>query len=225
MKDFTVERPVPYYEQFYHSIKKMIFNGYFKPGDRIVETQLAKDFNVSKSPIREAIRILEKEGLVIVDEKSRVIVYKPTKKDVEEVYFCRMALESFAVNVATKQATDDDILDLEDVLNKTEQAIQSNEEDDTIISLNEMFHRTIINQTNNLRLRKQIDDLKSLIYFFRILNFQGDSRSTVILEQHREVFSLIKAKEPEKAAKAMIKHLELDLAHLLEVLPAEDLNK
>ncbi|MEB5482259.1 GntR family transcriptional regulator [Shouchella clausii] len=219
MKEFEVERPIPYYEQFYHSIKKMIFTGHFKPGDRIVETQLAKEFNVSKSPIREAIRILEKEGLVIVDEKSRVIVYKPTQKDVEEVYFCRMALESFAVSETTKIALDEDIHELEKLLIRTDQAISSKKEEDCIISLNELFHSTIIDYTKNLRLKKQINDLKSLIYYFRILNFQGDDRANTILEQHYQIFEFIQKRESEKAAKAMITHLELDLAHLIKVLP------
>ena len=204
MKEFEVERPIPYYEQFYHSIKKMIFTGHFKPGDRIVETQLAKEFNVSKSPIREAIRILEKEGLVIVDEKSRVLVYKPTQKDVEEVYFCRMALESFAVSETTKIALDEDIHDLEKLFGSV---------DVTAV------HSTIIDYTKNLRLKKQINDLKSLIYYFRILNFQGDDRANTILEQHYQIFEFIQKRESEKAAKAMITHLELDLAHLIKVLP------
>src|SRR4051794_17322207 len=86
MNGFMIEKPVPYYEQFYHSIKAMIFEGKFKPGERIIENKLAKEFNVSKSPIREAIRMLEQEGLIVMDEKSRMIVYQPTLKDVEEIY-------------------------------------------------------------------------------------------------------------------------------------------
>lgn len=94
MSDSVVDKRMPYYEQCYYTIKNMIFNGKFKPGERINETQLTKDFNVSKSPVREAIRILEKEGLLVVD-KSRVLVYEPTVKDIKEVYFCRMALPYF----------------------------------------------------------------------------------------------------------------------------------
>lgn len=107
MNDYPIEKRPPYYEQFYHSIKKMIFEGKFKPGERINETQLAREFGVSKSPVREAIRVLEKEGLVLVDEKSKVVVYEPTMRDVEEIYFCRMALESFAVRLATEVASDE----------------------------------------------------------------------------------------------------------------------
>ncbi|MEH7417253.1 GntR family transcriptional regulator [Neobacillus drentensis] len=218
MSDFTIERPVPFYEKLYHSIKKMIFEGKLKPGERIIETQLAKDFNVSKSPIREAIRILEKEGLVIVDEKSRVMVYQPTLKDVEEIYFCRMALESFAVGLVTRMAANAELDEIEKTLMQTEQAIQDSQANDTIITLNDLFHSLIIQYTQNRRLQKQLNDLRSLMYFFRVLNFQGENRAEIILNQHREIFDCMKERNAEQASQAMIKHLKLDLEHLTEVL-------
>ncbi|MFS0776909.1 GntR family transcriptional regulator [Neobacillus sp. 3P2-tot-E-2] len=218
MSDFAIEKPVPYYEKLYHTIKKMIFEGKLKPGDRIIETQLAKDFNVSKSPVREAIRILEKEGLVIVDQKSRVMVYQPTMKDVEEIYFCRMALESFAVELVTRIATNDELDEIEKTLMHTEQAIRDSQKNDTIITLNELFHSLIINYTQNSRLQKQLNDLKSLIYFFRVLNTQGENRADNILNQHRKIFECIKRREADQASQAMINHLKLDLEHLTEIL-------
>ena len=218
MNDFSIERPIPYYEQFYHSIKKMIFEGQFKPGERIVENQLAKDFNVSKSPIREAIRILVKEGILVLDEKSRVIVYKPKAKDVEEIYFCRMALESFAVDLLTKIAKEDELKHIETVLLKTENAILNGKEDAEIIELNVLFHALIIKYTLNSRLKKQLDDLNSLIYYFRVLNFQGENRGALILNQHREIFDHIKNRDGKKASNAMVKHLEHDLTHLIQLL-------
>ncbi len=218
MSDYSIEKRAPYYEQFYHSIKKMIFEGKFKPGERINETQLAKEFNVSKSPVREAIRVLEKEGLVIVDEKSRVLVYEPTMRDVEEIYFCRMALESFAVRLTTKIATDAEIKEIENTLTRTEEAIQQAKESIAIIALNDLFHHLIIEYTQNRRLQKQLNDLKSLTYLFRIMNFQGKGRANVILKQHREIFHYMQLRDEEAASKAMIDHLQCDLEHLVEVL-------
>ena len=218
MSGFMIEKPVPYYEQFYHSIKAMIFEGKFKPGERIVENQLAKEFNVSKSPVREAIRMLEQEGLIVMDEKSRMIVYQPTLKDVEEIYFCRKALESFAVKLMIQKATDEEISEIESVLDKTEKAIQELKGSNAIISLNESFHNLIIEYTKNDRLKKQLKDLKSIMYFFRIMNFEGGNRAKDILKQHRGIFSYIKNRDEEQAAKAMLQHLQMDLDHLTEVL-------
>ncbi|PFO12698.1 GntR family transcriptional regulator [Priestia megaterium] len=219
MNSFSLEKPVPYHEQFYHSLKKMIFEGELKPGERINETQLAKEFNVSRSPIREAMRVLEKEGLLITDERSRTLVYKPSLRDVKEVYFCRMALESFAVGLTIKNATDAELDAIEKTLEDTEQAINHMKDIDNIINLNETFHNLIIKSTRNLLLQKQIDDLKSLMYWFRTLNFQGENRAISILNEHRKILVHIKNKEEQKASEAMLNHLRLDLAHLLEVFP------
>lgn len=218
MSDFSIEKPVPYYEQFYHSIKKMIFDGTYKPGERIVETKLAKQFNVSKSPVREAIRLLEKEGLVIVDEKSRVLVYEPTIKDVEDIYFCRMALESFAIKLMVKKAEEKEIKEIEQTLKQTEKAIQENQEAGSIIELNGQFHRMIVQFTQNSRLQKQVNDLKSLTQFYRILNFQEHNRAETILKEHWEIFKHIEQRNGSAASETMIKHLEHDLTHLIDVL-------
>ncbi|MFD2637891.1 GntR family transcriptional regulator [Piscibacillus salipiscarius] len=212
-----LEKQVPYYVQFYHLIKQMIFDGKYQPGDRINETQLAREHQVSKSPIREAIRILEKEGLLTV-ENSKVVVYEPKIKDVKEVYFCRQALESFAVRLTTQIATDLEIRQIEEVLNKTEEAISNNEGSNVIINLNEQFHDLIVTFTRNSRLQKQVDDLNSLIHYFRIMNFKGEQRAQKILDQHKDIFTYIKNREAERAAEQMIKHLDDDVEHLLRVL-------
>ncbi|MRG84971.1 GntR family transcriptional regulator [Salinibacillus xinjiangensis] len=217
MNELSLEKQVPYYEQFYHMIKKMIFEGKYQPGERINETQLAKEFNVSKSPIREAVRILEKEGLLVV-KKSKVVVYEPTLKDVKDIYFCRMALESFAAKITTQMASDEELKEIEDSLLKTEKAIQANENANTIITLNEQFHNLILKFTHNNRLQKQVNDLKGLIYFFRILNFKGENRAADILKQHRSIFECMKNRDAEQASEQMINHLELDTEHLFEVL-------
>ncbi|MBP2075794.1 GntR family transcriptional regulator [Oceanobacillus polygoni] len=212
----SLERKNPYYVQFYQMIKQMIFEGKIKPGERINETQFAKEYNVSKSPIREAIRILEKEGLLVVD-RSKVIVYKPTLKDVEDIYYCRMALESFAVKRTTSIASDQELQQIEAILDETEAAINANEDANTIIALNEQFHHYILNYSQNPRLLKQVNDLKGLINYYRILNFKGDQRAEEILKQHRQVFRYIKDRNESKAAEEMIQHLEMDVEHLLEI--------
>lgn len=219
MNDFSIQKPIPYYEQFYHSIKKMIFEGTFKPGERIVENQLAKEFGVSKSPIREAIRMLENEGLVVTDEKSRVKVYEPTIQDVEEIYFCRMALESFAVERMTSMVTEEEIQSIHQVLQETAEAIEKEKSAEVVVTLNEQFHHLIIAYTQNKRLQKQLDGLKSLTHFFRILNLEGENRAEDILKQHHKIFGYIQNREGKKAADEMISHLKLDLDHLKEVLP------
>lgn len=220
MSKLGLKTQEPYYIQFYHMIKQMIFEGKFQPGERINETQLAKEYQVSKSPIREAIRILEKEGLLVV-ERAKIVVYQPTLKDVEDIYYCRMALESFAVKRTTKIATDAELEHIKKTLKETEDAIKQEMKPNEIISLNEKFHQLILAYSQNPRLQKQVDDLKSLINYFRILNFKGEQRAMEILKQHRNVFYYMEQRDAEKAAAEMVRHLEMDVEHLVTVLPEE----
>ncbi|MBP1155652.1 MULTISPECIES: GntR family transcriptional regulator [unclassified Paenibacillus] len=224
MDSYSVEKPMPYYDQLYHSIKKMIFDGVFKPGERIVESRLAKEMNVSRSPIREAIRALEKEGLVVIDEKSRIIVYKPTVKDVEDIYQCRMALEALAVRVTVQKATDVEMKRIEDSLSLAKAKIkQPNGYDkDEVIRLNEEFHDLIMTFSRNNRLQKQLNDLRSLMFLYRIINFYGEGRDWTIYNEHAEIFSFMKERNEEAASEAMVRHLTADYNHLTQVLSDSD---
>ncbi|MGG1599919.1 MULTISPECIES: GntR family transcriptional regulator, partial [unclassified Paenibacillus] len=220
MESYSVEKPMPYYDQLYHAIKKMIFDGIYKPGDRIVESRLAKEMNVSRSPIREAIRALEKEGLVIIDDKSRIIVYKPTVKDVEDIYQCRMALEALAVRVAVQKATDEELKQIEETLRLTKSKIEQPHgyDKDEVIRLNEQYHHLIIRFSRNDRLQKQLNDLRSLMFLYRIMNFQGEARDWTIYNQHAEIYEYMKQRNEEEASSAMIRHLTADYQHLIQVL-------
>jgi DNA-binding GntR family transcriptional regulator len=197
----------------------MILNGVYKPGERIVESKLAKEMNISRTPIREAIRALEKEGLVVIDEKSRIIVYNPTVADVQDVYQCRMALESFAARLTIQRATDSEIKQIEDTLLLTKNKIeQKGYLKDDVIELNFQFHNLINQFSGNRLLQTQLNNLKSLLHLYRILNFQGENRDWVIYNEHHKIFDFIKQRDEEKAAEAMVGHLIHDYTHLIEVL-------
>ncbi|MFB5661512.1 GntR family transcriptional regulator [Alteribacillus sp. HJP-4] len=218
MRQKSIQKPTPYYEQFYHSLKKMIFEGELQPGERINETQLSKEFNVSKSPIREAVRTLEREGLLVFDEKNKIVVYEPTGKDIEEIYECRQALESFGVKFVVERASDEQMMEIGVLLSNTKQAIQDKKPAHEIIAMNEEFHQKIIEFSQNDRLKKHINELKSLMHLFRIYNFTGINRALVIWEEHHRIFQKMNARKGNEAAEAMIEHLNCDIVHLKEVL-------
>jgi DNA-binding GntR family transcriptional regulator len=69
MDSFSIEKPVRYYDQVYNSIRESIVQGVLKPGDSLFEARIARELNISRSPVREAVRALEKEGLLVIDEK------------------------------------------------------------------------------------------------------------------------------------------------------------
>jgi DNA-binding GntR family transcriptional regulator len=217
--DKTLLRSSPYYEQVYDQLKTMIIQGKFAPGERIYEAKIAEGFRVSRSPVREAIRVLVREGLLVVRNKQ-ITVYQPTLRDVEEIYQCRMALESLAARLASGTASDKELEKIESVLEQTKEMIEGGEEEnkEQIVCLNTRFHDLIIECSKNLRLQQQLEHLRSLSYFYRVLNSQGAGRARVILEEHREIFAQIRSRREEEAARLMERHITNDLRHLKKIL-------
>ncbi|MEC2062056.1 GntR family transcriptional regulator [Bacillus inaquosorum] len=218
MDDFKLDKPTPYYLQFYNQLKKMIFNGTFKPGERINETQLAKSFGVSRSPIREAMRLLEKDGLLKADDRNGFSITSLTAKDVDEIYKIRTPLEQLAVELVIDEANEEELAILEKQLEETEKAIHNGTEDTEIISLNQKFHELLVDFSHNRHLKNLLEHVNDLIHFCRILNYTGDHRAETILSEHRKIFEEVKKKNKEAAKQYVMAHFNHDCEHLKRVL-------
>ncbi|MFV9834132.1 GntR family transcriptional regulator [Bacillus stercoris] len=218
MDDFKLDKPTPYYLQFYNQLKKMIFNGTFKPGERINETQLAKSFGVSRSPIREAMRLLEKDGLLKADDRNGFSITSLTAKDVDEIYKIRIPLEQLAVELVIDEADEEELTILEKQLEETEKAIHNGTEDTEIIRLNQKFHELLVDFSHNRHLKNLLEHVNDLIHFCRILNYTGDHRAETILREHRRIFEEVKKKNKEAAKQHVLAHLNHDCEHLKNVL-------
>nr|WGD63079.1 GntR family transcriptional regulator [Bacillus subtilis]WGD71129.1 GntR family transcriptional regulator [Bacillus subtilis] len=218
MDDFKLDKPTPYYLQFYNQLKKMIFNGTFKPGERINETQLAKSFGVSRSPIREAMRLLEKDGLLKADDRNGFSITSLTAKDVDEIYKIRIPLEQLAVELVIDEADEEELTILEKQLEETEKAIHNGTEDTEIIRLNQKFHESLVDFSHNRHLKNLLEHVNDLIHFCRILNYTGDHRAETILREHRRIFEEVKKKNKEATKQHVLAHFNHDCEHLKHVL-------
>ncbi|MGG3799661.1 GntR family transcriptional regulator [Metabacillus fastidiosus] len=220
MNDFSVQKPVTYFEQIYEHLREMIFQGVYKPGDRIYEAKIAREFKISRSPVREAVRVLQNEGLLAIDDKSKITVYKPTIKDVEDIYQCRIVLESLAAKLTTELVSEDELQEIEGTLVLSKKFLESkkNQNDRSLIAENARFHDLITQYSQNNRLQKQINDLWSLSHYYRVLNFQGENRDWNVFNEHQEIFHHIKKRDSKKAEQAMAQHLTNDINHLKKIL-------
>jgi DNA-binding GntR family transcriptional regulator len=218
MFDYSpLQKPLPYYQQIQQAIKQSIFNGEYRPGDRLYEAQIAKQYNISRSPVREAIRALVIEGLLFMDEKSHIFVYKPTLQDVRDIYECRISLESTAVELTAERATNEQLKELEKTLEATTGAIKE-ENTESIVACNARFHELIIHYSGNARLIKLVEDLNGLIYYYRVLNIQGENRANTILKGHSDIYQAIKEKDPLKASNRLKEHTQEDLTNLVQII-------
>lgn len=217
MNQKPLQKAFPFYLQIQQTIKQRIWKGEYKPGDRLYEAQLAKQFSVSRSPVREAIRTLINEGLLVMDEKSQITVYEPSLQDVRDIYECRIALESSAAALATERATEKQVAELEKILAETETAISRNDMEE-IVKWNSKFHEQIILISGNVRLKKLVNELRSLTYYYRLLNIEGSDRGHTILKGHKRIFQAIKERNPENASRILIEHTHEDLENLIQLI-------
>jgi DNA-binding GntR family transcriptional regulator len=200
-----VLRVDPLYEQIYQRLEQDIIAGDILPGERLIDTKIASDLGVSRSPVREAFRKLERDGLLI-NKDGIVTVFTPSLQDALELYQVRIGLESVAVYWATQIITKEQLELLEHDLILTKQAVEHKNIED-IITLNTKFHESLISFSENQRLKSMMNNIRILIRICRNTTIKQYNRSDSFLDEHYSIFQAICMKEPELAAKRMEQHL------------------
>lgn len=215
-----LHKPITFRNQIHDLIKKRIIEGAYSPGERLFEAKLARELEVSRSPIREAIRTLEEEGLLLIDNKSRIYVYKTSLKDLTDIYECRKVLESLAIKLATIHATEMDIEEIEKIHLQAEDLYKQNKSTipQEMIDLYSSFHDAIIKASKNVRLEKQLEKLRTLTFFYRQKNIENRERCKEILEQHAEILCHLKNRDENGSSAAMFDHITADLSYLTDII-------
>lgn len=186
-------------------IKQLLINGDLNPGDRIVETKLARDFGVSQTPIREAIRLLAGEGIVQIVSNKGPVVQVLTMEDVFEIYSIRAMLEGLAIRMACQTSNDADI----EGIRRTYERMQRRLLDDSVNSLlrdSAHLHASIVYLSKHSRL---IATYKSITFQILFVNKMLARISTKQKEvdQHLELVEALERKNPDDAERTMRAHI------------------
>lgn len=190
-------------EKVYDRLKELIINGTIEKGTKITETGIAKMFEISPTPIREAFRKLASEGLIEVNSWRSVVVKGIDKKALLEIYECREALEGMAGYLASKNITSEDIIELEQIIFDSNNTDNVNE----LINLNTKFHNKILEIANNERLKKLLNNLMDVILYDRDISNRYITRRKKILEEHKEILNFLKLKDAERVSTLMKEHV------------------
>ncbi|HZG71819.1 MAG TPA: GntR family transcriptional regulator [Chondromyces sp.] len=195
----------------YNYIKDAIILGKYEPGMRLGEETIAKELNLSRTPIREAIKQLEAEGLV-VPLKRGVGVRRFTKEDIREIYDLRSLLESYAASQAAINRTKADLFELETANKLYEKAITDSIQSDMssireIVKMNTRFHEAVVSAAKNKHLHFHISKVVVVPIVFRSFYWYTDFQLKQSLEVHKIIFEAIKNNEPERARIAMHEHI------------------
>ena len=190
-------------EKVYDRLKELIMDRELERGTKITETSIAKMFDVSPTPVREAFRRLASDGLIEVASWKGVIVKGIEQKDLLEIYECREALEGMVGKLAVRNITEEDIEILEGILERCNDA----ETPEILIELNTEFHNELLRIARNERLSKLLNELMVVILYDRDISGRYSVRRKEIVAEHLDILKYLKKKDEKKVSDLMSKHI------------------
>lgn len=209
MKDISLNTNeyLPLREVVFHTLREAILTGELEPGEHLMEVKLADKLGVSRTPVREAIRKLELEGLVVMTPRRSAEVAKITKEDLIDVLEVRKVLEGLAIELSCKNRSEEDLVKLKENLKIFKLYINKNSVTE-IATTDAQFHEIIYNSTGNRRLNQILYNLREQMYRYRLEYIKDrQTRKNLILE-HDEIIQSIEERNVERAKKAILIHIE-----------------
>jgi len=193
--------------KIYNKLKNAILNGVYKPGENLIEIKLAKQLGVSRTPVREALRQLELEGLVSSIPNKGVVVEGVTPQDVEDIYTIRKTVEGLAARWAAEKIKDDQLKEMKDILDLME-FYTLKDQTDKLSELDTRFHDIIFHACDSRPLESVLTNFHHFIQRARLVSIKATGRAVHSLEEHRSIYEAMEAHDPDAAEKAIIAHVE-----------------
>ncbi|HOJ77242.1 MAG TPA: GntR family transcriptional regulator [Bacillota bacterium] len=197
----------PLRELVFETMREAIINGQLRPGERMMEIQLAEEMGVSRTPVREAIRKLELEGLVVMIPRKGAYVAGLSLKDIADVFEIRRALEGLAAELAADRITDQELENLERYLVKISEEIECGDLN-KVVEIDTDFHTLLYQASRNSKLTQIINNLREQIQRFRTTSLSLPGRMRVALDEHRKIVEAISSRDGELARKIAQEHIE-----------------
>lgn len=190
----------------FNQLRKQILTGVYKPGESLIELRLSEELGVSRTPIREAIRQLELEGLVQSIPNKGVIVKGVSEQDVEDIFIIRTMIEGLAARWAAEKITDEEIKELQEAL-ELEEFYTIKNDAQHLMTYDSKFHDIIFKASKSRPLMHMLSTFHFYIQSARNNSFETPGRPVKALDEHRAIFEAIKNKDADTAEKLTIQHI------------------
>ncbi len=207
MLNFDIQNHKPLREMVYEELKMQILTGAIIPGTRMMEVDLAEEMGVSRTPIREAIRKLEKEGLVTIEPRRGAYASMISTQDMVEILEVRQDLEGLAAYFAASRMTDNEMYHLREVAEAYNEAVAAGNMQE-MIHHDTVFHRIIVDSCNNKILVNMVEQLQELVLRFRYIYYDNFRRAENMPEEHREILEAIASGDADRARAAADVHID-----------------
>lgn len=204
--EVTMNEYLPLRDVVFNTLRRAILRGELKPGERLMEIQLANKLGVSRTPIREAIRKLELEGLVLMIPRKGAEVAEITEKNLRDVLEVRCALEELAVQLACERIDRDKIGELH-AASAHFRDILGSADITEIAEADEAFHDVIFKATENERLIQLLNNLREQMYRYRIEYLKKKECYPQLLEEHATIMKAIEEHDKERATQITGQHI------------------
>ena len=187
-------------------IENDILNGQYKPGDSLNESKVANELDVSRTPVREAIRQLELEGLVAYIPNKGAIVKGMSREDIKDIYDIRIKIEGLAAKRAADNITPAQLKELKEVV-EFEEFYTNKGDTEQILKLDTKFHEIIFRASGSRFLNRKFTSFHHYIQRARSLSLMDKERAKTALKEHMAIMKAIEKKDKEKAEELMSQHI------------------
>ena len=212
---------LPLRDVVFKTLRQAILKGELEPGERLMEIQLAERLGVSRTPIREAIRKLELEGLVLMIPRKGAEVAKISESNLRDVLEVRRSLEELAIDLACQRITEEEL----DELNKAEvdfKAAIENGDAMQIAQTDESFHEIIYNSTKNQKLVQILNNLREQMYRYRLEYIKHADKRRILMVEHEHILKALTLRHIQEAKMAVREHIDNQEITILKNLKEQE---
>lgn len=186
---------IPLYQQAYLALRDGIATGQLEPGDRVDVQTIADELDISRTPVREAVRQLIQEGLLEAERGGRARVYSPSTEDIAEIYLVRASLEAMAAEVIVRREPPIDLAPLEEAHRRSLRALEADDSHE-VSAANTAFHEGIVELSENATCVRLLDTIRLQILRYRRLSMQFPQRRRIAVQEHGTILELLRNRDP-----------------------------
>lgn len=212
----------PLREVIFDTLREAIIVGELKPGERLMEVQLAEKMGVSRTPVREAIRKLELEGLVNMIPRKGAHVADLSVKDIMDVLEVRATLDGLASHLAASRITDEELKELKHIQIQFNKHVKKDNLQGSIKKDVE-FHEIIYCSSRNDKLIQIVNNLREQVHRFRVIYLKDYSSGREILKEHEEIIDAMEKKDSDMARKVAIEHIKNQQETIVKAIKKNDI--
>jgi DNA-binding GntR family transcriptional regulator len=202
-----IKRSEPIREKVYNKLKSLILNGEITEGERVIEVEWAEKLGVSRTPLREAIRMLELEGLLVLNSTGGVEVKRVNREEIEEIFEIRIALEGMILKELIRRGDKGDIEILENILKDTKYSLEKGEDNRIIFEKFALFNTTLDELSKYKKVVKMIKDINLYLGIFRKYSVDDTERKLEAFNEHWKIVEALKSGDLDLALKLNEEHI------------------